>query len=112
MKLTYSEAAFNICVAVTVMAGAGLYILGGPYETLPVALISLAPVAAGSWLLAPAGHRLVAGLIGSITVGLGTLVFPRIDGVVPTAVLIGVVLIIAFVALRITAFDSSQTVAS
>lgn len=65
MKMVYSEAIFDILIAMPAVVGAGFYILnlGSSYGPMSVVAVGLVAVAAGSRLLAPAGSRLIAGLI-------------------------------------------------
>lgn len=112
MNRTYAEPAFDVLIAIATAFALSTYLLGLFIDPTPAIFISMGVIILGTFLFAPPHQRVIAGSSGLFAVILAGVAIPRYvvtltgipDELPLTLALSVVVLVLTFVALRITTF--------
>lgn len=116
----YAESVFNMLIALTTAIAGTAYMLGVLFDPTVAVIIGLALIVLGVTVLIPRKRRMIAGLIGGITVIVGGVAVPQLivnftgiaNELLLTVVLSGLVLLLSFATLRVTIFRRKTTYSS
>lgn len=117
MREKYAEPAFDVLIAVATGIAGTAYMLGILLDPTPAVILGIALVVLGATVLLPRERRVIAGLIGGITVVLAGVAVPRLivefteipDELTFTVALSGLVLLLSSTTLRIVTFSRKPT---
>ena len=115
MNQTLQELGFDTLLTVTSGVALAAYMLGVLLNPVPAAVVGLVLVVVGVATLAPRRARVTAGALGVVAFGLAGVVVPRAvgslgigDELAITLAGSGLVLLLAFALLRLTAFQGGS----
>lgn len=118
----YRELGFDVLLVMASGIALAAYMLGVLLDPLPAAAVGLVLVTGGVMTLVPRQARATAAVIGYVAVGLAGIVVPRAvssflmfpvtNELTVTLVGSGLVLLLTFALLRLTAFGSTERISA